>query len=126
MLFDSFVWLEIIRGTPAGRKASAIVDSETTIFTTPIVLAEVFSRVARTSGAEVASLKIDRIAARCAMIPADESIGRLAGAIHAERKQVVRDFGLADAFIVAAARSHGVRVLTGDPHILAMPEGQAL
>jgi predicted nucleic acid-binding protein len=46
----------------------------------------------------------------------DEKISVDAAKIHAENKVKTPDFGLADAFIIASARSRKMMVLTGDPH----------
>lgn len=126
MLLDSFAWMEHFMGTPAGRRVRELLKEGPTLFTSPVVLAEVFSRIARLAGQQQATARVDFIVSRCALVPVDEAIGRAAGALHAERKVVERDFGLADALIVATARSKGVKVLTGDPHILALPDGEPL
>lgn len=46
----------------------------------------------------------------------DEKIAIEAAKIHAENKVKTQDFGLADAIILASARSRNMKVLTGDPH----------
>ncbi len=56
------------------------------------------------------------------MQAADLTVARLAGEVHAEVRRKVADFGLADAFVLATARSKGFKVLTGDPHFKAIPE----
>jgi predicted nucleic acid-binding protein len=123
MLLDSFAWMEYFVGTAAGKRVEVLVKGPSTLYTSPIVVAEVYSRVSRLTGATDATKKVEEIVNRCVLVPADESIGREAGAIHAQQRPVVKDFGMADALIVATARSRGVKVLTGDPHILALPEG---
>ncbi len=42
--------------------------------------------------------------------------------MHAEEKKRKQDFGLADAFVLATARSRSSKVLTGDPHFKDVPE----
>jgi len=46
----------------------------------------------------------------------DENIAVEAAKIHAENKVKIPDFGLADAIILASARSRKIKVLTGDIH----------
>ena len=53
---------------------------------------------------------------RCAVIPIDDEIAVEAAKIHADAKETMGDFGLADAFVLASARYKHVKVLTGDPH----------
>ncbi len=57
-----------------------------------------------------------------ALHPVDIDLAKLAGEIHAEVKRKVKDFGLADAFVLATARSRAFKVLTGDSHFKTIPE----
>ncbi len=44
------------------------------------------------------------------------------GLLHAEMKQQIKDFGMADAFVLATARELNAKILTGDPHFKNMKE----
>lgn len=50
------------------------------------------------------------------MVLLDEDIAVEAAKIHVEYKVKTPDFGLADAIILASARSRKIKVLTGDLH----------
>ncbi len=52
----------------------------------------------------------------------DTGLAKLAGELHADIKKKIHDFGLADAFVLATARSKVANVLTGDPHFKGLPE----
>jgi len=52
----------------------------------------------------------------------DENLSKEAGMLHAEIRKTVKDFKLADAYIVASARRMGSTVLTGDPHFVGFNE----
>ncbi len=48
------------------------------------------------------------------------------GLLHAKVKSKHSSFGLADAFVLSAARKLGAKVLTGDPHFGSMEEAVML
>jgi predicted nucleic acid-binding protein len=78
------------------------------------VVAEIYSKSLRTDGK--ADERKDFILKRCAIVAFDVKIAVEAAKIHAENRVMTHDFGLADAIILASARSRKIKVLTGDPH----------
>ncbi|HIH43672.1 MAG TPA: type II toxin-antitoxin system VapC family toxin [Candidatus Methanoperedenaceae archaeon] len=114
MLLDSFAWLEYFMGTQRGEKVKRLVDDDMQLYTSPIVIAEVYSKSLRTD--KKAEERNNFIMKRCAMITLDEHIAIEAAKIHAENKKKVSDFGLADAFILASARNRKIKGMTGDVH----------
>ncbi len=114
MLLDSFAWMEYFMGTKKGEKVKKSVDDDVQLYTSPIVIAEIYSKSLRTDGR--ADERKDFIMKRCATVVIDANIAVEAAKIHAENKALVPDFGLADAFILATARSRKIKVLTGDSH----------
>ncbi len=114
MLLDSFAWMEYFMGTQEGEKVRRLVDDDIQLYTSPIVIAEIYSKSLRTDGN--AEERKDFIIKRCALIVLDEIIAVEAAKIHAEKKIKTPDFGLADALILASARNRKIKVVTGDPH----------
>ncbi|MBC8520909.1 MAG: PIN domain-containing protein [Methanomicrobia archaeon] len=114
MLIDSFAWIEYFMGTKKGEEVKEVVESDVQLYTSPIVIAEIYSKSLRTDGR--AEERRNFIVKRCAIILIDEEIAVEAAKIHAEAKKTMEDFGLADAFVLASARYKNVNVLTGDPH----------
>ena len=114
MLIDSFAWIEYFMGTEMGEEVKEVVESDVQLYTSPIVIAEIYSKSLRTDGR--AEERRNFIVKRCAVIPINEEIAVKAAKIHAEAKKTMEDFGLADAFVLASARYINVKVLTGDPH----------
>ncbi len=114
MLLDSFAWMEYFMGTQKGEKVKRLVDNDSQLYTSPIVIAEIYSKSLRTDGK--AEERKDFIMKRCALVSLDENIAVEAAKIHAEIKVKTPDFGLADAFILASARNRKIKVVTGDPH----------
>lgn len=101
-------------GTLKGEKVRRFVDDDLQLYTSPIVIAEIYSKSLRTDGK--AEERKDFILKRCAVVLLDENIAVDAAKIHAESKVKTTDFGLADAIILASARSRKIKVLTGDHH----------
>ena len=114
MMLDSFAWMEYFMGTPKGEKVQKLVDDDSQLYTSPIVIAEIYSKSLRTDGN--AEERKDFIMKRCAVAALDVNIAVESAKIHAENKVKMSDFGLADAIILASARSRKIKVLTGDPH----------
>lgn len=114
MLLDSFAWMEYFMETKKGEKVKRLVDDNIQLYTSPIVIAEIYSKSLRTD--KNAEERKDFIIKRCAIVALDEKISVDAAKIRAENKVKTLDFGLADAFILASARSRKMMVLTGDPH----------
>ena len=50
MLVDSFAWIEYFMGTEKGEKVKDIVESNVRLYTSPIVIAEIYSKSLRTNG----------------------------------------------------------------------------
>jgi len=114
MMLDSFAWMEYFMGTQKGEKVKKLVDDDSQLYTSPIVIAEIFSKSLRTDGN--ADERKEFIMKRCAVVALDVNTAVEAAKIHAQNKIKIPDFGLADAIILASARSRKIKVLTGDPH----------
>jgi predicted nucleic acid-binding protein len=106
--------MEYFMGTNRGESVRKLVEDDMPLYTSPIVIAEIYSKSLRTDGN--AEDRVKYILRRCAVIPIDENIAVEAAKIHAENKITTPDFGLADAFILASARARKVKVVTGDFH----------
>ncbi|MEM2882877.1 MAG: hypothetical protein QXL35_06510 [Candidatus Bathyarchaeia archaeon] len=50
------------------------------------------------------------------IIDIDKELSKEAGVLHFEMRRAKRDFGLADACVLAASKRIGSKILTGDPH----------
>lgn len=119
-LLDSFAILEYLDGSARGAKVSAILDSkENNCFIISEVMAEVVSRVIRKKMDLSIALGLMR---GISMLASDYDSAEDAGRIHAKMHEKIKDFGLTDAFVLAAARKHGLKVLTGDQHFKGVPE----
>ncbi len=120
-MVDAYAWIEYLDGTARGaRVRDFIEESHNHSFTSAVTLAEVVSKFAR-KGRDV-KLALRALEDNSTILPVDAGLAKLAGEVHAEVRKRVHDFGLADAFVLATARSRLSKVLTGDPHFRGLQE----
>ncbi len=92
---DAYAWIEYLDGSPRGARVRDHIEN----------------RVAITA-----------VESNSTLHTISPALATLAGEVHAEEKKRKQDFGLADAFVLATARSRSSKVLTGDPHFKDVPE----
>jgi len=118
---DAYAWIEYLDGTARGAKVRDLLeDARNTATTSTVTLAEVLSKFIRNRRDPALASKA--IEDNTALEPVDTGLAKLAGELHAEQRKKIRDFGLADAFVLATARKKSAKVLTGDPHFESIPE----
>lgn len=117
---DSYAWIEYLDGTEIGRKVSDLIKENNEIFTCVLTIAEVVSKAAR-KGKDV-KITYDVLTSNSKIIDADEELSLQAGLLHYEMRKTVKDFGLADAYILATAGKLKAKILTGDMHFKNMKE----
>lgn len=114
-IIDAWAWIEYFRGTQHGAKLNDLLEnSATEIYTCAITVAEIISKTAR-EGQDVETA-YDMIISNSKIIKLDEQLSKQAGLLHFRMRQTSKDFGIADAFILAAANKLETKIITGDPH----------
>jgi predicted nucleic acid-binding protein len=118
---DAHAWIEYLIGSETGTRVKAVLEDEkNTIYTSAVTLAEVTSKIAREEHDVCTAYRI--LLSNSDVSDADEELSKQTGIIHAEMRKNKKDFGLADAFVLATARKLGTRILTGDPHFRGIKE----
>ena len=117
---DSYAWIEYLDGTEIGRKVSDLIKENNEIFTCVLTISEVVSKAA--SKGKDAKIAYDVLTSNSKIINADEELSLQAGLLHYEMRKTVKDFGLADAYILATAGKLKAKILTGDMHFKNMKE----
>jgi len=120
-VIDAYAWIEYLIGSKAGNKVkSALEEENNEIYTCAVTVAEVISKTAR----EGRNFKTayDILVSNSHVVDVDEEISKEAGMLHAEMRKTKRDFGLADAYVLAVARRIKSKVLTGDIHFKGVKE----
>ncbi len=112
---DARAWIEYLVGSEYGSKLNEILEDDSSeVYTCAVTLAEVISKVAR-EGRDV-EVAYSLLLSNSQVMDADEELSKHAGLLHAEVKQKEKNFGLADAYVLATAKKLKSKVLTGDPH----------
>ncbi|MGI0078155.1 MAG: PIN domain-containing protein [Nitrososphaerales archaeon] len=113
-ILDSWAWIEYFDGARRGERVKEIIlDPRNEVFTHCVSVAEIISKAKRT-GKDVESV-CAAIASNSNTIEVSLEDSKNAGIIHAITKTRNRNFSLADAFVLAAARKLKAKVVTGDP-----------
>jgi predicted nucleic acid-binding protein len=112
-IIDSFAWLEYFSGSAAGLKAKPFIENAKGL-TPTIVITELSEKYRR----EKLPFKpdLDFIAAKTRIIMLDSETAEEAGVLSHYRKRLVKRWGLADSIVLATARKHKAKVITGDEH----------
>ena len=119
-VIDAYAWIEYLDGSDSGKKVASIIENDDELYTCAVTLGEVVSKVARKG--KDAKIAYDVLLSNSQIITVDEELSLQAGLIHCEMRKTIRDFGLADAYILAAARKLKSKILTGDPHFQGIKE----
>lgn len=120
LVIDSYAWIEYLDGTEIGQKVSELIGEKAEIFTCVLTVAEVVSKAARKG--KNAKIAYEVLTNNSKIIHADEQLSFEAGLIHFEMRKTQKDFGLADAFVIATARKMQSKILTGDAHFKNVKE----
>ncbi len=114
-IIDAWAWVEYFRGTKYGAKLNEILeDSTNETYTCSITVAEIISKTKREN--QDVEAVYDMLLSNSQTIKLDEEISKQAGLFYAKMWQASKDFGVAGAFILAAADKLEAKIVTGDPH----------
>ena len=120
-VFDTFAWIEYFNGSESGRKVNGIIESgENDIFSSIITVAEVSSILKRKEKDTELGYKNMINLSRIFFL--NTELAKEAGILHADIRKKIKDFGLADAFVLLTARKLGAKIVTGDPHFKGFKE----
>jgi len=122
ILVDTYTWIEILKNSVWGNRALAIIEQSSPAYISVLTLYELQYRLEELYGHETASTRIRTILFHMETIPVDEQIASLAGLIKFEQQRKKSKMGAVDCMILATARLHNLKVLTGDRHFSGMAE----
>ena len=118
---DAWTWVEYLIGSESGAKLREVLEEDSSeVYTCAITLGEVTSKVAR-EGRDVEAA-YTMLLSNSQVINVDEELSKHAGLLHCEMRRIKRDFGPADAYVLATARKLKAKVLTGDMHFNGVKE----
>ncbi len=120
-IIDAYAWIEYLIGSKSGEKVKTTLEGEENeIYTCAVTVAEVVSKTAREGRDFEAAYDI--LVSNSHVVNVDEEVSKEAGVLHSEMRKTRRDFGLADAYVLAVARRMRSKVLTGDVHFKGIKE----
>jgi predicted nucleic acid-binding protein len=119
-VIDAYAWIEYLDGTDAGRKVTTILENNDETYTCAVTIAEVVSKVARKG--KDPKTPYDILLSNSQVVSVNDELSLQAGLLHCEMRKNAKDFGLADAYVLATARKLKAKVLTGDAHFRSLNE----
>lgn len=122
ILVDTYTWIEISRNSPWGQQALKRIEKEPAVFVSVLTLYELQYRFTDLYGVEKAGSFIATILNHGEVIPVDEQIATAAGVIKSREKKKGSSMGSVDCMILATARLHGLKILSGDKHFAGLDE----
>jgi predicted nucleic acid-binding protein len=118
---DAWAWVEYLIGSKLGKKLNEVLDeSNSEVYTCAITLGEVISKVTR-EGRDVEAA-YSMLLSNSQIININEELSKHAGLLHFEMRKTQKDFGLADAYVLATAKMLKAKILTGDAHFKSVKE----
>ena len=120
-VIDAHAWIEYFIGSNKGNYVKKILESnENEIFSSIITIAEVVS-ITKRENRDAEQKYIDMINLSKIFFLNTE-LAKEAGILHAETRKKIKDFGLADVFVLLTARKLNAKIVTGDHHFKGFKE----
>ena len=119
-LIDTSAWIEYLNGSKAGEKVNQILREENKIYVISLIISEVISKVRR-KGDNV-DLAYDCLIKNSKIFEITPKISKRIGILHAETRNKVPNFSLADASIVCSAEAINAKIITKDMHFKSFKE----
>lgn len=119
VVVDSYAWVEYAVGSEEGERAREYIEGEYALYTPAVVVAELSDRATRKERRSAWTETLSPFVRRhTTVVPLEAALADRAGATKWEMREHSPEAGLADAIVLATAREHDARVLTGDPDFL--------
>lgn len=120
-VIDAYAWVEYFDGTSLGEKVKKIIeDSDNTIYTNVITIAELASHFQRKESSFEEARKI--LLSLSFVYSVGIEFAEEAGKSHAIIRNKRKHMGLAEVFVLHTARKLKAKVVTGDEDFRGLPE----
>lgn len=114
VVFDTWAWWEVLHGTPTGRRLQSAHLAKGKVHSSAYVIAELSAKLANAGlGGELAAVA-QRIASAGRIVAVDARIAAAAGPLCLALRQRDPGASLADALMLATARSMGLKLVSAD------------
>ena len=117
-LIDSYSWIEYFSEGPLAEKYAPYIEAATqeNTVTPSIVIFEIYRRLKAKKGEQIALEAYAQITGT-KIVKLDDKLALAAADISLET-----GLGMADSFVLAAARRYGAKIITSDKHFEKTPE----
>ena len=114
-VIDSYAWIEYFIGSEKGERVKDVLMSHSDeVFIPEVVIAEVVSITAREKRDVEQAYK--GLLSFSKIFDSTPDFAKEVGLLHAEMRETIKDFGLADTFVLLTAKKLNAQIVTGDPH----------
>jgi predicted nucleic acid-binding protein len=122
ILVDTWAWIEMMMGSKQGEHVRTVILNNPDLFISILTIYELRYRIEQLKDSESAISIINQITEQVEVIPVDNQIAMLGGAIKLGQCQGKTKMGAVDCMILATARLHGLKILTSDMHFKGLEE----
>ncbi|HLC78013.1 MAG TPA: PIN domain-containing protein [Candidatus Nanoarchaeia archaeon] len=119
-LVDTSAWIEYLDGSKIGEEVNKILKGTNEIYVISLIVSELVSKVKRKNGN--ADTAYDCIIKNSKIFDITPRTSKKIGILHAEVRNKIPSFSLADASILCSAESLGAKILTKDSHFKGFKE----
>ena len=119
-IIDTSAWIEYLNGSKIGEKVNEILKKENEIYVIPLIISEVVSKAKRKG--ENADLAYDCVIKNSRIFEITPKISKKIGILHAEARNKILGFSLADASVVCSAQAISAKIVTKDSHFKGFKE----
>lgn len=118
-IVDAWVWIDYFDGV--NKKIKNIIEEENNeLYTTLITVSEVIS-VSKRKNKDVDEI-FKALTSLSQIFESNLLFHKEVGILHAEIRKTLKDFGIADTFVLLAARKLKAKILTCDDHFRSFKE----
>ena len=122
ILVDTWAWIEMMKGSRQGEYVRTVILNNPDLFISILTIYELRYRIEQLKDSESAISIINKITEQVEIIPVDTRIAMLGGIIKLGQCQGKTKMGAVDCMILATARLHGLKILSGDKHFNGLEE----
>ena len=114
LVFDSWAWIEVLKGTPTGQRLWKHIQARRVV-TPAFAVAEVARKMHREQGLAAADEFVAAARIRTTIQPLDDDIAATAAQLLSHLRKRDAAASLADATMLATARRLGIPLVSRDP-----------
>lgn len=113
-LIDSSAWIEYLKGSEAGEKVYKILQGNNEIFTLPLNISEVVSKIKRENGN--VDIAYESIISNALLLEVNQNIAKEAGLLHSQLRRKSSSISIADTLMITSVKAISAKLLTKDEH----------